>query len=369
MRRLTVLITNWTLHGRHGSVLYIRDLALGLLRAGARPVVYSPESGEIVHELTTATVPVIHDLNHLADAPDIIHTNSGADGLMALMHFPQTPAVCVSHAWNNPLTVPLQLRRVRRFVAVDDTCRDDLTARHGIPSHRVEVHQNGVDLQRFRPRPPLPPRPRNALIFSNYAAADGYALAVSQGCAAAGIALTVVGECMGTQTATPETVLPNYDVIFAKGRAATEAVAVGCAVILCDTAGFGGLVTSQNWQALRRLNFGRRSLQQPATAARVQEALSQYDAVDAGIVAESVRREADVTVKVADLLALYETVIAEYLSDDDKDLELRAMADSLQLFLPYISGLERGAGDDRRRHRIIRDQLITLQELMRARAS
>jgi hypothetical protein len=45
MKPLRILITNWTLNGRHGSVMYIRDLAWNLFRRGQQPVVYAPELG------------------------------------------------------------------------------------------------------------------------------------------------------------------------------------------------------------------------------------------------------------------------------------------------------------------------------------
>ena len=54
MPALTVLITNWTLAERGGSVLYTRDLALELLAQGHRPVVFSPEPGDVGNELRAA---------------------------------------------------------------------------------------------------------------------------------------------------------------------------------------------------------------------------------------------------------------------------------------------------------------------------
>ena len=39
--------------------------------------------------------------------------------------------------------------------------------------------------------------------------------------------------------ARPEEALGSYDIVFAKARAAAEAVATGTAVVLCDVAGAG----------------------------------------------------------------------------------------------------------------------------------
>ena len=48
---LTVLLTNIWLANRGGSEIVVRDFATGLLRRGHRPIVYSPELGEIAAEI------------------------------------------------------------------------------------------------------------------------------------------------------------------------------------------------------------------------------------------------------------------------------------------------------------------------------
>jgi len=52
-----------------------------------------------------------------------------------------------------------------------------------------------------------------------------------------------VAAIIGATFEQPEEVLPNYDLVFAVGRAAIEAMAIGCAVIVADAYGLGGLVT------------------------------------------------------------------------------------------------------------------------------
>ena len=59
---LRVLVTNRVLANRTGTELYVRDLALGLLRRGHHPVAYSPLLGKVAEELRAASVPVVDDL-------------------------------------------------------------------------------------------------------------------------------------------------------------------------------------------------------------------------------------------------------------------------------------------------------------------
>ena len=49
----------------------------------------------------------------------------------------------------------------------------------------------------------------------------------------------------------PELLLPKYEIVFAKGKAAMEAMAVGTAVILCDFSGVGPMVSSTRFDVPR----------------------------------------------------------------------------------------------------------------------
>ena len=65
--------------------------------------------------------------------------------------------------------MPLKFPRVLRYVAVDQVCYDKLVCERAIPEERVRWLPGFVDLERFKLRAPLPPRPERALILCNYA--------------------------------------------------------------------------------------------------------------------------------------------------------------------------------------------------------
>ena len=69
----SILFTNNALASRGGSEMYIRDVALALLRRGHRPIAFSLLLGQTADELRRATVPVIDDLARLGSPPDVIH--------------------------------------------------------------------------------------------------------------------------------------------------------------------------------------------------------------------------------------------------------------------------------------------------------
>lgn len=292
--------------------MYVKDLAIELLRRDHLPIVYSTLLGEVAHELRTATVPVIDDLGLLSVVPDIIHGNHHLELMTALLRFPGVPAVHVCHAWGSWEAAPPRFPRIRRYVAVDHTCRDSLVCESGVPKNRAVVILNWVDLDRFGQRGPLPPRPKRALVYSNYAG-DGTLLeAVRSACEAQGLSLDVRGAASGNTCRAPESLLPQYDLVFAKARCALEAMASGAAVVLCDFAGAGPLVTSSNWDRLRKLNFGRRALCHSVTAEYLVDQISNYNPDDAGEVTRRTRESAGLAAATDQLIELYREVVAEH---------------------------------------------------------
>ena len=340
MAGLKVLITNATLASLTGTETYVRDLALGLLRKGHTPIVYAPELGEIASQLRAATVPVVDDLEALGVKPDVIHGNHNTELMTALLRFPGVPAVFFCHSWTDWISSPPSHPRILAYVAVDDTCRDRLLYEHGIPEERLRVVLHAADLERFRPRGPLPERPRRALVFSNNANRWTHLSAVREACARAEIKLDVVGAGVNTQTSRPETLLGNYDLVFAKARCAQEALAVGAAVILCDARGSGPLVTSAELEKLRRLNFGIRTLSEQVGPDLLMRQIERYDAADAAEVSRRVRAGSDLGSVVDDALKLYMEVIAEYktLPPDDSEEENRAAANYLRWLTLTVRG-------------------------------
>jgi hypothetical protein len=333
---LRILLTNRVVAQRTGTELFVRDVATALLRRGHLPLVYSPRLGPLAEEIRRETIPVIDDLANVAEPPDIIHGHHGLETLTALLAFPGVPAVSVCHSWIGWADEPVRFPRIHRYLAVDDTCRHRLVAEHGIPPDRVEVLLNAVDLQRFRPRPPLPERPQRALIFSNSSGDRGaHVRAIRDACAQASIAVDIAGFKAGKTLERPEEALGSYDIVFAKGRAALEAAATGAAVVLCDVAGAGPMVTSANVAALRRLNFGMRALRETPTVEWIAGEIARYDSADAASVSRHVRALAGLQAQLDQLLAAYADALAHPAAIDVR-AEQRAAAAYLRRLSPEL---------------------------------
>jgi len=312
MAGLKVLIANATLATLTGTETYVRDLALGLLRKGHTPIVYAPELGPIAQELRRRTVPVVDNLNCVGTVPDIIHGNHNTELITALLHFETVPSVFYCHSWTDWISAPPSHPRILAYVAVDETCRDRLVLENAVPEDRVHVRLHAADLERFRSREPLPEKPGRALVFSNNANHWTHLTVVREACNRAGIELDVIGTGVNASAINPESLLSNYDLVFAKARCALEALTVGTAVILCDAAGSGPMVTTAELERLRRLNFGIRTLSEDLDADLLLREIRRYDRKDAAEVSQRIRATADLESVIDDSVALYREVIEEF---------------------------------------------------------
>ncbi len=307
---MRILFANYSLRERTGSEMYVADLVSVLTAKGHDCGVYSPRLGPLAEVVRQAGVAVVPRPERLPWQPDLIHGNGRAETQAALKAFPGVPALFVCHDHVHWSGSPPLHPAVRRYLGVSRLCLERLR-REGVEDRLIALSLNWVNLERFRPRAPLPPQPQRALVFSNYATEDTHLPAVRQACHQAGIQLDVAGIAVGHPLEWPELVLGEYDLVFAKAKAALEAMAVGTAVVLCDFGGVGPLVTSGDFDRLRELNFGYQALTAPLEARHLREQIRRYDPVEAALVRDRVRAEAGLEGAAARLLATYQEVMEE----------------------------------------------------------
>ena len=321
--------------GRSGTELYVFELAIELAKRGHLPTVYSPHLGQLAEQLRNRSIPVVSDLDLISVAPDVIHGNHNLQTVSAVCHFPGTPAIMTCHdcsAWHDrPAVHP----RIRKYLAVDHACRERLVQMEGINPNLVELVYNGVDLKKFKPRGSLPGKPRKALLFSNYSEDRAFRI-LQNACQQHEVELHAAGRRLGGAIDRPEEVLKNYDLVFAKGRAAWESLAVGSSVIVCDSEKLGGLVTRERLDQMRAWNFGRRLLQSELTAVNVAKEISKYDSMDAKLVQETIRNTSGLEATTSNLIAIYESVLSEAI-DCDSHEEGKSVAS----FLHWLSEHQR----------------------------
>jgi hypothetical protein len=308
-KRLRVLITNVWLDLRSGTECVVRDLALGLLARGHRPIVYSPLLGTIAEEIQQRGVPTIDDLAKIGEAPDVIHGHHFVPTGEAIIHFPAVPVFFIGHSWRYWVETPPRFPQIRQYAGVDEGCRDRMVDVEGIPADRVMLLHNAVDLARVPLRSrALEKRPLRALAFSKF---SSHLPILRAACERAGLKYAELGLGADRMVSHPEKELAGHDIVFATARCALEAACGGSAVICGDERGLGGLVTSSNFAQFRRNNFGLRSLTRDLNVEAVLDEIRKYDRDDAIAVSARAREEADFTKWIGTVEEIYYRIIDE----------------------------------------------------------
>ncbi|SRR6266446_1409323 len=334
---LRILFTSNALGPRGGSELFVFDLAVALRKLGHRPVAFSTILGQVAEQLHAAGVPVIDDLSNLTVRPDIIHGHHHLELATALLRFPDTPAVHVCHGWIPWEEAPLRFPTIQKYLAVSRTHERLVTS--GIPASQTKIISNFVDTGRFRPRNRLPDRVMTAALFGNYFSKEHpHYLAIQSACLQLQFEkIDLFGISAGSSLGNPEDVIPQYDVVFAVGRSALEALACGCAVILVDHHGLGGIVNLDNFGHLRERNFAFAATHgNRVTPARVIRELEKIDPNQVEALSKRTRAEASLSSAVEAWERIYIEAIESYASSRSSDSITLAASAYLRKLSPII---------------------------------
>jgi len=295
--KLRILIATHRMGWRSGSEVHSRDLALGLRKRGHDCAIYTPKLAEDgdVRSLRRAGVSVTDRIARLPWKPDVIHGHHRWETIRACIAFPAAPALQVCHDATNRRDRAAGDDMVQLHCAVDDYCKERVARETGRPADSIPLLLNAVDLSVFpcREAPPATP-PRQAVVFHSQADGSADFGPAEAACRRLGIALTRVGRGAGRFSETPADTLAQADLVFAKARCALEAMAAGCHVILLGEQGMGPAIRPDNFDTLRRRNFGRSLLAGPVTDKAVIDRILALDRAAAAEVTQLARAHCDI---------------------------------------------------------------------------
>jgi hypothetical protein len=307
---MRVLMTTNQLASWTGAELYVADVALDLHRRGHDVAVHVVVAGPLARQLEGQGIRILRRPTHGAWRPDVIHAQGNIGTRAALANHPGVPILFVCHTHDQWTQFISAHPSIRRYAGVSRVCTEALL-RSGTPLERTVLLPNFVDTTVFSRRSPLPSRPQRAVMFSNFARPGGYLDVVEAACSRLGLPLDHIGAGTGTASSAPQELLPRYDVVFAKGRAAMEALAVGCAVVLCDFAGVGPMVTLSDFDRLREANFGFAALTRPHETDVLVDEIQRYEAADASLVCDRIREDASLERYLDEIETLYRALVEE----------------------------------------------------------
>jgi hypothetical protein len=309
---MRILFTNNTLDKPAGTELSVYDYARLLMARGHEVAAYSRQQGEVAQRLQGDGGIVVESPVDVPWQPEIIHGHHQWETGLAALAFPEVPVVSFCRGTAPWQEAPCLAPNVMRWMAVDEVCRRYLMEKFGVTEDRVGVVLNGVDLGNFPPRAPLPEQPQRVLVFSNYAREDNFLAQIREACEAEGVECRAVGSGVGETVSDPAAVLAEIDLVFAKGKAALEAVVSGCGLVVCDADGLGPLVTEGNFAELRNLSFAYGAMTDGITVENVRNRLRDWDGAACLMASRLAREVASLEGVVDQLEALYGEVEGEW---------------------------------------------------------
>ncbi len=334
---MRVLITNNTLRVRGGAESFVRDLVGDLQNCGHTAMFYSTDTEEAEHLAVGDIIQAVDDLEKLPEQPDIIHAQHHMDAMTALTAFPNIPAIyhCHGAVWRE--SVPRH-PRIHHYLAMSRTLRERMIIEFNLAPNNVDVFLNGVDPRRFCKVRKLPQQPRRGLFYNKVSHRKSpTARAVESAAADFGIELDWIGRNFERMIGDPENVLPNYDVVFASGRSAIEALACGCAVVILGRTSCGEMVMPENFDRFRQVNFSIAVNSPPPSADEISRQLRHFSPERCKLVTERIRIEADSRTEVRTLIEIYERVIEQHRTTKiDAREELLALSHYMRRLVPLV---------------------------------
>jgi hypothetical protein len=358
---MKILFTNQTLRRLGGAQAAVRDLAHALPKRGHTVLAYCDLEPPPEDTLADDGVPITSCLTPLPFVPDVIHAQHQLDAMTAIMALPGVPAVFCCHGATH-MEKPPRHPRIFRYVAMSPTLRLRMATEAGIDESLIDVVYNAVDLGRFRVVRSPPERPRKALVYKRNLDPDSLiGREIREAAAAANLELEFRG--IGpklTPLPYPEQALPNYDLVFASGKSAIDALACGCAVILLGITNCGEIVCEANFDRLRLANFSPPVNSPPPSAANILAEIERYDATRAAAASRLLRQVAGLEAYADQFVGIYQrTIDAHRKAATDLRREQRAVGRYLRSLVPLITPLEGVPAErtDLPRVEVLRDRL------------
>ncbi len=309
---MKILITQRELMQMAGSELVTVEVGRALRARGHEVAIFCPRPGNLVKLLQPSGISVKSALRDLPWTPDVIHGHHHLAAMAALAHFEKTPAIYCWHGVRPWVEQPPAHQRIRRYVAICEPMVPQLQLELDLPADRIAVIPNFVDTRRFSRIRALPAMPKKALLYGHGGFSPEELQRLEQLCATFGLSFEKIGYPYNNANPAPESFLPDYDIVFAIGRCAIEAIACGCAVIPIVHALAGSLVTEATLADWANTNFSPRHF---TSGNQIEEHwfAAQLDAyAPAGLarVTETVRTRHSLEQAVDRLEALYREVTA-----------------------------------------------------------
>lgn len=304
---MKILITNHDLRFRGGSELFTVGLANTLAATGHTVWVYAPQVGVVAEGLKGATA--FSSLDQIPEVPDVIHGQHNLPTAAALCRFTQTPALYHCHGYEPLIERPFAHPRIYRYMGISSRFPAWIAKITGCPVEAVETVYSGIHTENFARQCPVSDRLESALIYGHPRNFEKAAIEeIQSACTSSGIRLQVPDAKVNE----PEALLRQFDLIFATGRSAIEAMCAGCCVIPFRRDVCGAMVVPDNYEAQKVINFTVPPESKPVTEQWLLEELRKHDSRVVKNVSQLAAADFSIVNIAERLVRIYESVIAQH---------------------------------------------------------
>jgi glycosyltransferase involved in cell wall biosynthesis len=342
---LNILITNNTLDVHGGSECYARDVSKYMLSKGHTVVCYSTKVGSVAEEIRGFGGIVVDNLQETAITPDVIHGQHHIDTTCAMMRFPKAPVIHFTHGalpWEEG--PPPASPRIRHYVCVSKITSDTLLSRHPEAAGKIEIIPNFVSSETFANTRSLDIAKQKerleVLIFGNYRPKQ--LAEIHAACSYLNARVDEIGTwAENGNRPDPYNFLPSYDLVFAYGRSAMEALFCGCDVILAHETGTGDLIEDANFEKNYARNFGFTTVQASKGASELRgmvASVNEARLLGSSCLSQRLRITLEATAHLERLESLYLRVSASWKDVPGKQ---RILEDEQAAYSKYFAELQR----------------------------
>ncbi len=355
---MKILITNHRLKHRGGSEMFTLEIARALAGRGHEVCAFSTVEGEVSQAIEKDGIRFVPEPDQCLFTPDIIHGHHHLEAMAAVAAWPGVPAIYHMHGYGPWEEVPPVHPRLLKYFGTAPRMAWWIARVCEVPEAEVGNIRNFFDPARYRTvRSPGEKTGRALVYLNNLSRESDTFLELEKACREAGMELDGLGTNFGKSTEAPEDVLPGYDLVFAGGRSAIEAMACGCASIPITRETMGERIHPGNFDAFREMNYCADLNDPKIEASRALEEIRRIDPAETAKVTGRIRAEATIDVTVDTLVDEYSKVIDRFAQwpPTDPGEEFRA----LSRYLCWTAAHVKDA--DARRHEIV-DQKKSAEE-------
>lgn len=304
---MRILMTQRELSNVAGSEMVTVEVAKALAGRGHEIAVYSPQIGAIAKLLLPSGVQVARELRDAPWTPDVIHGQHHLPAMAAIARFPAASAIYYCHGTQPWVERPPVHSRISRYVMMCEWMVLRARAELRLAPEHVTFIPNFVNTTRFSEVRQAPAQIRSALLFGGSRLPESQLLQLEAACAALHIKLDKIGHAYKNHRPRPEVFLQQYDLVFAIGKCALEAMATGCAVVPVIPGQAGALVTTDTFDEWAFSNFGPRYFMSSSQINErwLRKQLDTYSALDLERVTAKVRGKCTIDGAVDRLEAIY----------------------------------------------------------------